>query len=483
MPSRAGSEVRLRRRLARFAAPLVIAALLWPAGALAHGIVQRSNLPIPEWLFGWAAALVLVVSFAALAALWPEPRLEGETRWRPLPWGLGALLGSRTVEILCGAIGVALLPVLVVAGFAGPPTALENLESVFVFITFWVGLVFVSVLFGDVFRAFNPWRAIGRATGWALRGRAPGRRPYPQWLGHWPAAATLLFFTWIELVANWSDQPHTLSWAVIGYTVLTLAAQAIFGVEAWSRRGEGFSVYFNLFSRLSAFETSERVVGLRPPLAGLPRIEPVTGTVGLVCVMIGTVTFDGLSQGSLWKDLLPDLVDAVVSLGVSPTAAPKVVGTAGLLFGVALVAGFYWLGTEGARSVGGGVSAERLRRGFVHSLVPIAAVYVAAHYFTFLLNEGQAIRYLASDPFGDGWDLFGTASSAIDYQLISQTGAWYFEVVFVIVGHVCALVLAHDRALAMYSNARTAVRSQYWMLGVMVGFTTLALWLLAQAGS
>jgi hypothetical protein len=27
------------------------------------------------------------------------------------------------------------------------------------------------------------------------------------------------------------------------------------------------------------------------------------------------------------------------------------------------------------------------------------------------------------------------------------------------------------------------VRSQYWMLGVMVGFTSLALWLLAQAGS
>jgi hypothetical protein len=284
-------------------------------------------------------------------------------------------------------------------------------------------------------------------------------------------------------VANWSDQPHTLSWVVIGYTVLTLAAQAVFGVEPWSRRGEGFSVYYNLFSRLSAFETRERVVGLRPPLTGLPRLEPVTGTVGLVCVMIGTVTFDGLSQGSLWKDLLPDLVDAVVSLGVSPTAAPKVVGTAGLLFGVALVAGFYWLGTEGARSVGGGMSAERLRRGFIHSLVPIAGVYVAAHYFTFLLNEGQAIGYLASDPFGDGWDLFGTASSAIDYQLISQTGAWYFEVAFVIAGHVCALVLAHDRALAMYSNPRTAVRSQYWMLGVMVGFTTLALWLLAQAGS
>jgi hypothetical protein len=115
--------------------------------------------------------------------------------------------------------------------------------------------------------------------------------------------------------------------------------------------------------------------------------------------------------------------------------------------------------------------------------VPIAAVYVAAHYLTFLLFEGQAIKYLASDPFGQGWDLFGTASAAIDYSLISQNGTWYFQVAFVVVGHVAALILAHDRALSMYGQASLAVRSQYWMLGIMVGFTTLALWLLASAGA
>jgi hypothetical protein len=124
-----------------------------------------------------------------------------------------------------------------------------------------------------------------------------------------------------------------------------------------------------------------------------------------------------------------------------------------------------------------------LRRAFVHSLVPIALVYVAAHYLTFLLFEGQAIIYLASDPFGQGWDIFGTSKSAIDYGLLSQNAQWYLQVALVVLGHVAALVLAHDRALAIYNDARTAVRSQYWMLGIMVGFTTLALWLLAQAGT
>jgi hypothetical protein len=200
-------------------------------------------------------------------------------------------------------------------------------------------------------------------------------------------------------------------------------------------------------------------------------------------VMIGTVTFDGLSQGQLWRNLSADVVDALGSLGIGVLTASKLASTVGLLIGVAIVAGFYRLGIEGARSVGGDVSLRRLELGFIHTLVPIAAVYVAAHYFTFLIFEGQAIGYLASDPFGQGWDLFGTVQSGIDYGIFPQKDTWYVQVAFVVVGHVAALTLAHDRALVLYRDARLAVRSQYWMLGVMVGFTSLALWLLAQAGS
>ena len=447
---------------------------------LAHGgPIQRNPLPIDELLFAWGAAAVLVVSFAALALLWPKPRLE-DPPWRPLP--LGALLGSRAVEVLCGAIGVALFAIVVAAGFVGPDSAADNLAPTFIMIIFWVGLVVASILFGDVFRAFNPWRAIGRATGALVGRRAPARRPYPERLGRWPAAVGLFVFTWIELVGQWADTPSTLVIAVLGYTVVTLAAQAIWGVEAWTRRGEAFSIYFNLLSRISPFETRDRVVGLRPPLGGLPRLDPVPGTVAVVMVMIGTVTFDGLSQGALWGTVEPWLQDAFASLGLTVETALDLAGTVGLLACVILVAGFYQLGMEGARSVGGDLSAARLRRLFVHSLVPIAAVYVLAHYLTYLLFEGQAIQYLAADPFGQGWDLFGTASAGINFSLISQNGTWYIQVVLVVIGHVAALTLAHDRALATYGQASQAVRSQYWMLSVMVGFTMLALWLLYQAG-
>ena len=460
--------------------PLAVAAALLaaPAPASAHGLVQRSNLPIPEWLFGWAASIVLILSFVALAALWPAPRMEDRPPWRPLPFGLGRALGSRVVEVLCGLIGVGLLVVVVLAGYLGSGTALDNFAPTFILITFWVGLVFASVLFGDVFRAFSPWRALGRVL------PSKGLRPYPEKLGRWPAAVGLLLFTWIELASGWGEEPGTLVTAALGYTIVTLAAQVVFGVETWTRRGETFAVYFNLFARMSPVETRDRVVGLRPPLTGLPRLDDVPGTVPLLAVMIGTVTFDGLTQGSAWRDLAVELTDGVATLGVPIADAPTVVDTLGLVLCVVIVGLFYRAGIAGARSVGGDIGEERLRAAFVHSLVPIAMVYVAAHYLTFLLFEGQAIQYLASDPFGRGWDLFGTAQSAIDYSLLSQNGAWYAQVAFVVAGHVAALILAHDRALVLYGgNAKLAVRSQYWMLAVMVGFTSLALWLLAQAGS
>jgi hypothetical protein len=450
----------------------------------AHGLVARSDLPIPEWLFGWAAAMVLVVSFVALAVLWPQPKLQRE-HWRPLPGGLGRALASRPVEVVTGAIGVALLGVLIYAGLRGTQSSTANFAPTFVYVIFWLALIPVSVLFGDVFKAFNPWRAIGRSVGWVASRVAGGGLPsplaYPERLGHWPAAAGVFAFAVMELVASNGDRPETVAIAALVYSAGTFVAMALYGVDTWIVRGEAFSVYFNLFSRLSPVETREGAVGLRRPLSGLAALRAGPGTVPLLAVMIGSVTFDGASEAPIWTGIAPDIARFFQDLGLSPQNALELAFLLGLFAGVLLVYGFYRLGVLGARSVGGGFSAERLARAFVHTLVPIALAYVSAHYFTLLLFQGQAVGFLASDPLGDGSNLFGTASFQIDYTLIGANATWYWQVGFVVAGHVAGLTLAHDRALALYDSARLAVRSQYWMLAVMVGFTSLALWLLSQA--
>jgi hypothetical protein len=475
----------VRRRRAIFAGlGLVLSlALAMPAAAEAHGLVGRADLPIPAWLFGWAAAVVLVVSFVGLATLWQTPRLEeDEDFWRAPDW-LSFTLVNGATEFAAGAIGVALLGVTIWAGFAGVQTATDNFTPTFIYVIFWVGLVPISIVFGDVFRAFNPWRAIGRAAGW-LASRVAGPLPtpfeYPRWLGRWPAVATILGFAWIELAWVNGQDPSSLATAALFYSVITMVGIACFGTDKWLRYGEGFSVYFNLFSRISPVGVRDEGLGVRRPLSRLPKLNPVPGTIALLVVMIGTVTFDGASEGPEWSKIAPHVQDFFGNIGFGPGNALELAFTCGIVLGLTVVAAIYFTGISGVRTVDPRPFMA-VARSYVHTLVPIAAAYVIAHYFSFLAYNGQSILYLASDPLGKGWDLFGTAGHAINYGIINATQIWYVQVGVLVAGHVGGLILSHDRALSLYRNPRQASQSQYWLLAVMVAFTTFGLWLLSQA--
>jgi len=469
------------RRWLPLAAPAVAGlALLTPAAAWAHGLTGRADLPIPIWLFSWGAALVLVVSFFSLGALWSQPRLETD-RVRPLPVAISRVVTSRVVSVLCGAIGLGLLVVLVVGGLVGQQVATANLTPTFVYVAFWLGLVPVSVLFGDVFAAFNPWRAAGRLAGWLFRGVDSDPLEYPRWLGRWPAAVGLLAFALLELAVSAGDRPSTIAYATLVYSAVTWIGMALFGVDVWNRRAEAFSVYFNLFSRLSKFEVRGRTVGVRPFLSGLTRLEPLPGTVAVVIAMIGTVSFDGLSAGPTWLSSTGGIVGWLDDLGLGPKNALELFTGVSMLVVVALIYALYRLAIAGVHTVDRKRSPAELAGLFAHSLVPIALAYVAAHYVSLLLYQGQALWWLASDPLGRGWDLFGTAGVRRTNFFVSSELFWYLQLAFIVGGHVAALLLAHDRALVLYPDKRTATRSQYWMLGVMVIFTVLALWLLSEA--
>jgi hypothetical protein len=245
----------MRSRPAPWAA-VGLAALALPASASAHGVISPDDVPIPFWLLAAGAAAVLVVSFAALALAWPSPRLEAD-RWRPLPAAASRLIVNRVSEALAGAVGVFLLAVTVWSGFNGTDQVGFNFSVTFVFVTAWLGLVGLSVVFGDVFRVLNPWRALARAGGWALH-RVTGRLiaepiPYPERLGRWPAVLALVAFAWLELshgVRGVPDEgieipgvaPHTVAVAAVLYSLYTFVAMSVFGVETWLRRGEAFTV-------------------------------------------------------------------------------------------------------------------------------------------------------------------------------------------------------------------------------------------------
>ena len=217
------------------------------------------------------------------------------------------------------------------------------------------------------------------------------------------------------------------------------------------------------------------------PSPAPPSSRPTAGTVALLVTAIGSTAFDGAREGALFNGLAQDLQRFFGDLGISLSLALELGFVVGLALAVAIVGAIYALGMAGMRTIEKAPTHRALARAFGHTLAPIAAGYLVAHYFSLLAYSGQGLWRLASDPLGDGSDLFGGAGSEIDYGVVSATGIWYVQVAALVVGHVAALVLAHDRALELYGSAREATRSQIVMLVLMVAFTCLGLWLLSAA--
>lgn len=462
-----------------------------------HALVARSDLPLPDWLFGWAAAVVLIISFFVLAAAWRRPHFEQDS-WRPLEGHLGraasTLVAATPFRFAAGLAGVFLLVVTVYAGLAGTTAPDRNFALTFVFVTVWLGFPFLSVVVGDLFPAFNPWRALATAAGRAIRVFLNDRQPrhliYPERLGRWPAAAALAAFVWLEIVYGTTGEvnvglaPETVAWATLAYTAYTLVMMALFGTQTWCRNGELFSVYFHMFSRLGFFELREGRLGRRRPLAAAATWADRPGSVALVLVSIATTTFDGAQEGVL-ANPIEELARTFVKTGLSLTGAMRLSDTLFLGLCLALVGLIFWVGLRGMRTVAGTPPLRRLAQAFSHTLIPIAFAYLLAHYFSlFVFQEQAQFTYLLSDPLGTGnTNIFGTASSGINYGVISAKTIWYVQVLVLVVGHVLALVLAHDRAVSIWRNPRSAARSQYWMLAVMVAFTCLGLFLLSVSNS
>lgn len=472
-----------RRRSTRHAALGAVvagAALFGPLAtteAEAHGLVGRTDLPIPQWLFAWVAAVVMIVSFVALSALWPRPRLASARAVRvfELP---------RWCEATAGAFGVLVFAAVVVCGLFGAQVATVNLAPTVVFVLLWVVVPLASALAGDVFRFLSPWRAVARTVAWTARRRLPGAPlRYPEGLGVWPAVAGLLAFGFLELVYVDRDVPSVLATLAVVYAIVQLVGMALFGIERWSSRADAFGVAFTLYARLAPAEWRGRTLMSRPPLSGLAAVPTPAGSVGLVCVMIGVTTFDGASNGALWRTNGPTLQRAFAHLGAGPVAAGELAGALGLLIAVLVILGLYRLAIAGMTTLGTGDTPQELGQRFAHSLVPIAYGYLLAHYFSLVIFQGQALGFLNSDPMGTGANVFGTANLQIDYGVLSPAAIWYVQVAALVIGHVGGLTLAHDRALEVFRAPRDALRSQYWMLTVMVALTCLGLFLLSAVGT
>lgn len=428
---------------------------------LAHGVGTRSDLPIPTAFAAVGAGLAVVISFAVLALLWRGPRLTGAAAGRPLPVALTVVLDSAPLRRTLRLATVLFVATVCAIGFLGPRETSDNIAPWALYVTFWVGLVPASLLLGPVWRVLNPLRSLHSAVARLLRiDPERGLRELPDRVGCWPAAWSLGVFAWVELVYPEPADPRVAATFVVVHATVHTGAAVVFG-RSWFGRGDGFEVYSTLLGSLAPIgrRADGRLV-LRNPLDGLAAVAPAPGLVAVVVVLVGSTAYDGLSRTSYWNAVVP---------------ANATWGTLGLVLAIVAVGALYLAATRRPDPVPGPGRAP-LPAAFAHTIVPIAAGYAIAHYFSLLLFDGQQTLILASDPLGHGADLFGTAGT-VDYTVVGPTTIALVQLGAIVVGHLVAAVSAHDRSLQLLP-ASIAVRFQYPLLASMVMLTCAAIGLI-----
>lgn len=415
---------------------------------LAHGIGAQHDLPLsPFYAFAGAFA-ALFVSFLALGLLWSSSRFRGDRAGRPLPAAVQRAADAPPTRIAARVLGLAAALLVVLYLLLGPADPDRNPAPGAVYVLLWVGLVPASLLCGPVWRLLNPLRTL-HLLGCRVLGRDPAAgRPLPPRLGMWPAAAGLLAFTWLELVAPDPASPTALLLFLALYSAAQLTGAAVYGAR-WFDHADAFEAYSGLLARLSPVgrrRTDRRLV-LRSPFNGLDATPRLPGLVATVCVMLGSTAYDGFSDAPSWITTVQ-----TSALGRTTTA------TLGLLGAVALVTALYALCAGATRLLSG--QLPHPLTAFAHSLVPIALGYLVAHYFTLFVTEGPRTVMVA----------LGADNPAPPEPPLGPGGIATLQVVAIVLGHVLGVVAAHDRSVRLFPPGR-AVAGQLPLLVLMVAYT------------
>ena len=437
-------------------------------GVLAHGVGGRGALPLPYDFLVRGAAVALLASFLGLGMLWRSPRLRAGAAGRELPAWVGRVVGSRWVRVAARVAGLVITGYVAMAAVFGRADALNPAPYV-VYVLFWVGVPFASVALGPVWRLVNPLRSLHAVLARVLRvDPRRGLASLPAALGYWPAAVSLASFVWLELAAPNGSTVGAIRWYFGIYAGLHLAAGVVFG-SRWFATGDGFEAYSTLVGRLSPFGRRDdgRLV-VRNPLDGVATFTSAPGVVALIAVLLGSTAFDSVSAAPAWVRLAQGL-----------PIPPVVTDSAGLLAMIGLVAVTFQsatllagrLGQHGRTPVPGALA---------HSIIPIIVGYVVAHYFSYLIFQGQQAFILLSDPLGTGANWLGTATRGVDYNLLAPSAIAVVQATAVVGGHILGVVSAHDRAVALFPR-RQALSGQLPLLVLMVGYTVGGLYLLFAA--
>ncbi len=445
------------------------------------------------------------------------------TRWR---W-LKAILRSRAVP---GALMLLLLAFFVIAiltGLLGTPAGSHNFGIIFVWIVWWALLIIVLLpFFGRVWCAVCPIPAPGE---WLQRRgilrRAPGPlltlgRRWPRrlrniWLQNFGFLGVALFSTVIL------TRPSVTAWVLLGMMTLGVALSAVYPNRVFCRYVCPVGGFIGLYSLTSSIElrvkdrqvcrdhqTKDCVVG-NDCAYGCPwMVYPANLERNAYCGMC-TECLKACPKDNIAINLRPFGADllvakerrldeaykALIMLTCAVAYSAVLLGPWGwikdwanmetlphwaayalgfLTVNLVVTPGLFFLTILAARALARlQTPLRRLFVDYAYSLAPLGLMGWIAFSFSFVFVNGSYSVSVLSDPFGWGWNLFGTRD--VPWTPVLPGLALVLQVGALLIGLVFSVVIAYRIARQHAATHAVAWRGTLPVAGFLTGVTLIFL--------
>ena len=472
------SQLRLFRRFfLLWVTGCLLVSMSVPEFVLAHSAERGLVLLLPTQLYVVGGAASVLASFLLLSVISVD-RFKRFTDRK-----IHLFVYREFVGTISSLVSFAILCGLLFIGFNGSADPLRNPLPLVFWTGFWVIFTVIQCLVGDLWRIFNPWQGPARLIR-HLCGLSNSLVKLPKGIGYLPAIILFLSFAWFELIDIAPEDPKRLAMFLLIFWSINFVAILVFGEKDWFERGEPFSIFFRLIGAIAPFRCcregkDKRAIYLCVPGYELTQFSalPISGVI-FVLTTLGTVSYDGLSRTYLWLKVIR--VNPLEYPGRSGVWMQNTTGMViALICLVCLFSACVFLGVQKTEKG----SFHHLAGRLVYSIIPISLVFHFAHYLTQILVNSQYLVLSLNDPMTSGLSLLGLNRFHITNSFLSHLDTvsiiWGVQTTVIVIGHIVGIAIAHSIALCEFPNKREAIKSQYFMAGLMVAYTVFGLWLLS----
>ena len=487
---------------------------------------------IPVWM-GILGLIAIIISSHLLVRYWkPSIEVMDYRKWHlfKFKW-VAALVKQSWFPLFVQSLSIFFFLLVITAGLIGNDK--HNIGPVLTWTWWWVLLIFLAMGFGKVFCMVCPWEGLSSmitSLSFTSRVKKLGfDLPWPKWGRNiFPAIIFFIILTWFELGR---DITRSAMWtSILGLVMVSMAilSAIIFEKRSFCRYGcliGRISGLYSLFAPLELRAASAQVCGdchtkecytgtetttpcptflfpsklsensyctlctecvrscphdnleinFRPVGTDLKNKNKFQWDESILAVVLLSLTsFHGLTMTPHWNQW-NGIIRAETGLGATSVL------TVLMALMIVLPILLFWVGAKIAKKLASptDVTAPEIFKAFSYSLIPIALFYHLAHNCMHFFMEAQHLTPLLSDPFGWGWDLFGTAGKTY-LPLLSLNTIWYLQIICVVIGHLYGVVMADRFARRLFGDTPAAFHSLVPLIFTMILYSSFSVWLIMQ---